>query len=92
MDDALSRLIAFGCSLTYGFGLPDCYVSDMQHGPNPSVHAWPALTATALKLDIVNKAISGASNLKILNEILNFDFNIEDTVIILWSFYQHNWC
>lgn len=70
--------------------MPDCYVSDMQHGPNPSVYAWPALTAEELNLDVVNKASPGASNLKILNEILNFDFNNDDTVIILWSFYQRD--
>lgn len=54
------------------------------------MYAWPALTATALNLDVVNNASPGASNLKILNEILDFKFDTDDTVIILWSFYHRD--
>ena len=87
----MNRLVAFGCSYTYGSGLPDCYLDSRDPtGPNPSTHAWPALTAGELKLDVVNKGRPGASNLRILDEILNFDFNNEDTVIVLWSYYHRD--
>lgn len=89
MDDALNRLVAFGCSITYGAGLPD-YVDPGMPNFGPSKYAWPALVAKSLNLAVVNKSSLGASNLKILNEILNFDFNSDDTVVIMWSFYQRD--
>ena len=50
----MDRLVAFGCSNTYGEGLPDCWVDKNGdpsrtkagfHGPKPSKLAWPRLMA-----------------------------------------------
>jgi hypothetical protein len=80
------RLIAFGCSMTYGHGLPDCFVPPCHDGPTPSQFAWPALVANRLDLSIDNQARCGASNLEILNKILEYDYQKDDTVMVMWSF------
>ena len=72
--------------MTYGHGLPDCFVPPCHDGPNPSQLAWPALVANKLNLLVDNQAKPGASNLEILNKILNYDFQKDDTVTVMWSF------
>lgn len=37
----MSRLIAFGCSHTYGHGLPDCFIPPHRPGTDPSKLSWP---------------------------------------------------
>jgi hypothetical protein len=83
----LSRLIAFGCSSTYGQGLPDCTTGREK----PSKYAWPSLLSKDLGLELVNKSLCGAPNKKILLEILNFPFNETDRVAILWSFHHRGY-
>jgi len=81
------RLIAFGCSNTYGHGLEDCIMPNMRDpGPNPSRFAWPQLVADKLNLDCVNMGNPGASNKEIWYKAINFNFESTDTVIFLWSF------
>jgi hypothetical protein len=82
----IKRLVTFGCSLTYGHGLADCYIEDGRAGPRPSVQAWPFLVAKHFKLAIENQGIPGASNKEIFNHLRNFKFQKGDAVIILWSF------
>ena len=87
----MSRLLAFGCSNTYGQGLTDCYHSN---GAISSVHsnfAWPSVVANELGLTLSNQSDPGASNKQIWNQILSNDFNSTDTVIILWSYFDR-WC
>lgn len=83
------RLIAFGCSYTYGQGLPDCESSKLAgftfDRSTPSKLGWPQQTADALGLKLINKSIPGASNLEILYNILSFPFEETDTVVIMWS-------
>lgn len=79
----MARLVAFGCSLTYGYGLEDCYL-DTNHGP--SKLSWPNLLATELEIECINKGVTGASNTKILVETLDTTFNKDDLVILLWSY------
>lgn len=70
------RLIAFGCSYTYGQYLAE---------DNPSELAWPKLLATLLDREVVNKAHPGSSNLEILHTVLSFPFEEEDLVVIGWT-------
>lgn len=82
----MSRLVAFGCSYTYGHGLSDC--SDgLDAGPNPSQHAWPALLANRLDRSVVNMGKPGAGNTEILWKILNFDFQPDDICVIMYSYF-----
>lgn len=87
----MSRLVAFGCSLTYGQGLKDCY--DPHHGPGPkhSEFAWPSMVATKFALELVNASRPGASNREICHTILDFDFKKDDLVVVLWT-NLYRWC
>lgn len=84
----MSRLVAFGCSFTYGHGLPDCFVPPNEPGPSPSNLAWPALLGKKLEKDVINNSDPGASNLQILWKILNYEFRPDDLCIVYWSFYN----
>lgn len=83
----MSRLIAFGCSNTYGHGLSDCFLPPDLSGPIPSKLAWPNHLANLMNIDtVVNNSRCGSSNKEIWDEILKFKFNQDDVVFILWSF------
>ena len=84
----MSRLIAFGCSLTYGQGLQDCVDKHNVNiaGPIPSQLGWASMVANKLKLDIVNKGNPAASNLEILNELLQFNLKKDDVVVMMWTY------
>ena len=83
----MNRLIAFGCSYTYGHGLQDC-IADNGSGAGryPSKFAWPQLVANVANLECINKSAPGSSNQEILWQIERFNFEVNDTVIIHWSF------
>lgn len=83
-----SRLVAFGCSLTYGHGLPDCYSGSnkKESGVAPSKFAWPSLLADRLNLPCLNLSVSGASNKRICYTICNTDLRPGDLVFINWTF------
>ena len=83
----MSRLVLFGCSLTYGNGLPDCATPDGSPGPSPSKMVWGELLGERLACPVVNHSLPGSSNQLILDRILNFEFKNEDRVIVLWSFF-----
>jgi hypothetical protein len=83
----MSRLVAFGCSYTFGDSLPDCVSA--WHSP-PSEYAWPAVLGKCLNLPSVNKGSSGAGNLEILWNILNFEFQPTDICIIMWSHFSRD--
>jgi hypothetical protein len=89
----MKRLIAAGCSLTYGHGLPDCVdKNNKKHpGPNPSKMAWPSLIADKLNRSCINLSCPGASNKQIWHTLLNFNFEPDDIVIVYWSFI-HRYC
>jgi hypothetical protein len=82
----MERLVAFGCSITYGHALPDCHVPPCFPGPVPSKQAWPSLVATYFNVPLSNQGVCGNSNLAILNDILKFKFLKGDVAIIMWSF------
>lgn len=85
------RLVAFGCSYTYGSGLEDCFTPPIGHGPIPSKFAWPQLVANELNMECINMSSPGASNKEILNTLLNFNFDSSDVVIAMWTFVER-WC
>lgn len=82
----MNRLITFGCSLTYGAGLEDCMLDDGTPGPTPSKLSWPSCLGNSLNVEVINKSEPGASNFQILHNILNFDFEPKDRVVIMWSY------
>tara|TARA_B100000900_G_scaffold112299_1_gene93925 strand:- start:2830 stop:3525 length:696 start_codon:yes stop_codon:yes gene_type:complete len=79
----MSRLITFGCSLTQGQALED--------GVEYSKLSWPYKLADKLNLECVNRGQNGASAKKIWFNILNFDYQPDDTVVILWT-HMDRWC
>jgi hypothetical protein len=89
----MKRLIAAGCSLTYGHGLPDCVdkYNQKHPGPEPSKIAWPGLLADKLNRSCINLGCPGASNKQIWHTLLNFNFEPDDIVIVYWSFI-HRYC
>lgn len=92
----MARLVSFGCSITYGQGLPDCYVQNTSDPTGfspriyPSKYAWPNILAQKLSLESDNKGIPGASNKEILLKVLDTKFNRDDIVILLWSYTQRS--
>lgn len=81
------RLIAFGCSHTYGEALPDCWDKDKNmHGKEPSKLSWPYVLQQNTKFtEVINLGWPGASNKRIAKKILDFEFEEGDTAIILWT-------
>ena len=86
----MARLVSFGCSITYGHGLPDCFIPPLMQGPTPSEYAWPALVSNKLGLENINNSRCGSSNQRILNDLLSFNFKEDDTVVILWTYYRRS--
>lgn len=86
----MPRLVAFGCSYTYGHGLPDCTDGGTDCGPNPSNVAWPKLLADKLGYNIVNMGKPGAGNTEILWRLLNFKFDVDDICVIMWSYFSRS--
>lgn len=77
----MNRLVAFGCSHTFGYALPDT----IQDPSKPSELAWPSILSKDLGLELVNKGLTGISNHRILFEILNSELHESDLVIIFWT-------
>ena len=85
----MSRLVAFGCSTTYGHGLPDCTIGTGA-GPEPSQFAWPVKLAEKLGRTPVNMSKPGAGNTEILWKMFNFDFEPDDLCIVMWSYFTRS--
>ena len=70
------RLITFGCSLTYGQYLDD-----------PITQGWPSQLSKKLQIKkVINISEPGASNKKILYNILNYNsWQDDDICVILWT-------
>jgi len=88
------RLIAFGCSNTFGQGLPDVWDVGKNkgiHNQGPSKYAWPKLLANKLDIECVNTGVLGASNKEIWWNIINYDFQKTDIIIILWTYFNRHY-
>ena len=79
----MNKLLAFGCSHTYGESLPDCLPNDPM--PPPSQFAWPNLLAKKLDRECVNLSRSGSSNKQIHYNLVNTNFDKDDIVVVLWT-------
>ena len=83
------RIIAFGCSYTYGHGLADCLEEDkITQGSDPSTLAFPSLLGKKLNCESINLGKSGNSNKEIWHDILNFKFQENDIAIITWTYFS----
>jgi len=89
-----NRLLAFGCSLTYGHGLKDCYSGKKKDKPGdkPSLYSWPAILSKMLDRECVNLSEPGSSNKKICHKVLSTNFRSDDMVFINWSYISRSCC
>ena len=87
----MSRLIAFGCSYTFGHGLEDCLSKNRKAPTKPSRYAWPKVLSTMMNLDCINLGIAGASNKHIWYKALTTEYQEGDIVVFLWS-HIARWC
>lgn len=71
----MSRLIAFGCSHTYGQALKE-----------RETQAWPYIVADRLNLECINEGVMGASITMMYHKLMNFDYQEGDKVVCLWSY------
>lgn len=72
----VKRLIAHGCSFTYGEELKD-----------PANASWSALVAKHLEIDQVSLALPGYSNDGIVQDLVRFNPDQDDLVIVCWTTY-----
>jgi hypothetical protein len=88
----MTRLVAFGCSHTYGMGLPDCFNRVTKFaGEHPSKLAWPELLANKLGVESVNLSRPGNSCKRIWHDVISTELTDLDTVVILWT-HPSRWC
>lgn len=86
----MNRLIALGCSVTYGHGLPDCFIPPSYPDIEPSKLSWPSIIARYMNRKCINLAACGSSNKKIWHTLLNFEFEQSDIVFILWTYLERS--
>jgi hypothetical protein len=82
----MQRIITFGCSMTYGHGLPDCHVPPNNPGSSPSQQGWPNILSKYYNIALDNRSVCGNSNLAILHDVLKYKFLKGDIAVIMWSF------
>jgi len=83
----MARLVALGCSYTYGDGFEDCVSSTSSP---PSVFAWPKLVSDQLGIECVNRSKSGIGNIEILHRLLTTELLETDIVVIMWSHFSRD--
>ena len=85
----VTRLVTYGCSYTYGHGLPDCiHKKNMQWpGEHPSFFAWPRLLSKHLNIKkVANRARCGSSIKELGHKVLQSPIEAStDFVIIMWT-------
>ena len=69
----MHRLVAFGCSNTYGEALE-----------NPQEQAWPSVLAEMLNYECVNLSYPGSSPRYVIYKMQKFNFRKTDIVVVLW--------
>lgn len=85
----MARFITFGCSITYGEGLPDCVSENrLWAGPEPSKISWASLLANNYRAEMVNLSLPGASNFYISNKILEFNWQPGDIALVLFTYFH----
>jgi len=81
----MPRLVTFGCSYTFGLGLPDVHPLVSIKDTAPSKFAWPNLLASKLGYDCINNSVPGSGNLEILLKVFQTEYQPDDVVIVGWS-------
>jgi len=76
------RLIAFGCSHTFGEALFDNHPKN----ENPSQYAWRNILANKLNLKCLNLAERGSSNIRMWYRASNFSWEDSDIAIFMWTY------
>jgi len=82
-----NRLVAFGCSRTYGHGLRDCYTGkdNKEPGTVSSKYAWPSIVSSLLGINCLNLSTPGSSNKRITYTIINSSLKKGDIVFVNWT-------
>jgi len=84
----MSKLLVFGCSNTYGQGLPDCNWGWDEDMLPPSKMGWPHVVGNLLGREVVNYSFPGASVKETMFRVKQADISKDDMVIILWPHYS----
>lgn len=79
-----SRIVAFGCSHTRGAGIFDVWV-DNGYTDDASEYSYVNVLANEAKLPFLNQSVNAASNKQIADLILNFQFEVNDIVYVMWT-------
>lgn len=80
-----TRIIAFGCSYTYGHGLKDCW-KDNYPAIEPSKYAFPSLLSTRLGVKSINYARAGGSNKFMWHQAMNVYIPQDNDIVInMWT-------
>lgn len=84
----MPRLIAFGCSNTYGQGLERRLTDPFDSLKEPaSKFAWPKILGNLLNIDtVINRSEPGSSNKHIWQRAITFNYRHSDIVFIHWTF------
>ena len=80
-------LFAFGCSYTFGQGLPDCFEPPNRAGKEPSNFAWPYRLKDKVGFrQCINLSTPGFSNKEITKKIIEYpNYSQNAMVVILWT-------
>lgn len=81
----MASIVTFGCSHTVGAGLKDVYINN-NHTGKVSRYAWPNIIANLSDRSLKNNAVNGASNKQIAYSILDYKFNKDDIIYVMWTF------
>ncbi len=89
----MSRLVACGCSFTFGHGLPDCRYDGVKYNDPkqvefPSEMAWPQVAARIMGIECVNLSRCGESNRYIAQKLVEFEYQPGDIVVPMWTHFS----
>lgn len=84
------KLVTFGCSLTYGTGLSDCWDGSMS-GKHPSKLAWPNRLQNLMNIKMIKNFSGGGQSNKeiaytIQKELSKGTIKQDDVVIVQWTY------
>ena len=80
------KILAVGCSFTFGMELPDCPASTYNSDKTPSEFAYPAVLANKLTADLTNLSLPGGSNGRTFRTVLDNSVKEKyDLIICQWT-------
>lgn len=81
----MKRLVAFGCSHTWGDSLSEEQNGLLNKNIPPHPQSWPYVLGNLLGRETINISYPGEGNKAISHKIFNFDFKSNDIVVPLWT-------